>query len=136
LRNPAAVRPWQHVLEPLSGYLTAAEYLLQQGAASGKAWNFGPDPASERTVEFIARRCCEIWGSPGAVGVVDNHDAPHEAGILRLDSGLARRELGWKPRWNLEETLRQTTAWYRAFGAGEDMRAVTLAQIQTYLAAR
>lgn len=135
LRNPAAIRPWQHVLEPLSGYLTAAEHLVSARPAGPQAWNFGPSTDSEQTVALVARRCAELWGNPGAVSEMDVVDGLHEARLLRLDSGKARRELGWAPRWNLDEALGKTTAWYRAFAGGADMRAATLAQIAAYQAA-
>lgn len=136
LRNPLAVRPWQHVLEPLSGYLAAAEHLVSTVPSAPQAWNFGPDSDSERTVGMVARRCAELWGRPDAVSEGQVQDAPYEAHLLSLDSARARRELEWSPRWSMEETLRRTTDWYRAFSTGSDMRAFTLAQIEAYQDAR
>jgi CDP-glucose 4,6-dehydratase len=136
LRNPLAIRPWQHVLEPLSGYLTAAEHLVSTALLPRRAWNFGPEADSELTVAMVARRCAELWGSPDAIVEAPAVQGQHEARMLRLDSTRAREELGWVPRWNLEETLRRTTEWYRAFSRGSDMRAVTLAQIAAYQSAR
>lgn len=132
LRNPHAIRPWQHVLEPLSGYLAAAEHLVSAGLSAPQAWNFGPGVGSEQTVGAVARRCADLWGAPGAVIENPATRLQHEAQLLRLDSARARRELGWAPRWDLEETLHQTVGWYRAFADGADMRAVTLAQIALY----
>jgi len=136
LRSPKSVRPWQHVLEPLSGYLAVAEHLAANAPRAPQAWNFGPDAASEQTVAMVAHRCAELWGRAAAVTEAPSPDAPHEAHLLRLDSGKARRELDWSPRWNMEQTLRRTTDWYRAFADGGDMRAFTLAQIADYQAAR
>ncbi|MDE2184670.1 MAG: CDP-glucose 4,6-dehydratase [Alphaproteobacteria bacterium] len=136
LRNPAAIRPWQHVLEPLSGYLCVAERLALDGPSPWEAWNFGPDGASEQTVETIAKRCCQAWGRPGAYRVTGASQHVHEAGILRLDSSKARRLLGWRPCWTFDETIRRTVDWYRDFGAGRPMRGVTLGQIDAYVAVR
>ena len=132
LRNPAAIRPWQHVLEPLSGYLSVAERLMRDGPLPWEAWNFGPNAESEQSVETIARLCCEAWGRPDAFRIVEVPGQAHEAGVLKLDSSKAHRMLGWKPRWNFEETLARCVDWYRRFGAGEDIRAVTLEQIGAY----
>lgn len=135
LRSPAAIRPWQHVLEPLSGYLMVAEHLLQDSPRHWEAWNFGPDSASEQSVEVIAKTCCKLWGRPDAVYIGDAVGEPHEAGILRLNSAKARSTLGWKPRWGLNETLRYSVDWYRAFAEKADMREMTLRQIDAYLGA-
>lgn len=134
LRNPASVRPWQHVLEPLSGYLDVAERLALDGPLPCEAWNFGPDAASERSVEAIARLCCEAWGRPDAYRVAPDAARLAEAKVLKLDSSKARRVLGWRPRWSFEETISRTVDWYRSFGAGEAMREVTLSQIAAYTA--
>lgn len=131
LRNPQAIRPWQHVLEPLSGYLAAAENIAGRSGAFYAAWNFGPDPGSEKPVVHIAQRCCELWCCPDAI-LMGEGSADREAGILRLDSTKAWLELAWAPRWSLEETLRRTVQWYRARSDGADMAAVTLAQIADY----
>lgn len=133
LRNPTAIRPWQHVLEPLSGYLTVAEHLLQVSSRQWQAWNFGPESASEQSVEVIAKTCCRLWGHPHAVRIRDVAGEPHEAGILRLNSTKARSFLGWKPRWTLDETLRHSVDWYRAFANKADIRAITMQQIDAYL---
>jgi len=135
LRAPAAVRPWQHVLEPLSGYIAAIEQLAAKGE-TGAAWNFGPDPAGEVTVGEVARELCAAWG--GGIGpVVAGHPmAGKEAQMLTLDSTKARRELGWAPRWNLDEALGATAAWYRAWHDGADMREFTVNQIAGYCGRR
>ena len=119
LRSPAAVRPWQHVLEPLSGYLTLADRLAgPDGGTVGPAYNFGPHPADEATVEELVSRVLAAWDpSGGAAGVGWRSEpvasAAHEASVLRLAVERARDELGWEPRWRLEEALQRTARWYR-----------------------
>lgn len=122
LRSPAAVRPWQHVLEPLSGYLTLAARLAgPDGDSVGSAYNFGPDPRDDASVEQLVSRLLAAWGpfSDGSTAAgwrsEPTADAPHEAGVLRLGIDRARAELGWQPRWRLEETLQRTARWYRNF---------------------
>ncbi|MGA7713027.1 MAG: CDP-glucose 4,6-dehydratase [Rhizomicrobium sp.] len=132
IRSPEAVRPWQHVLEPLSGYLMAAEKILTDGPAPWTAWNFGPDTESEQTVGALAQCTCRAWGRPDALEVAQDPNAVHEAGLLKLDSTKARTYLGWRPRWNFEEAVTHAVAWYRAYPDGADMRAYTLAQIEAY----
>lgn len=132
VRNPIAVRPWQHVLEPLSGYLCLAELLASNdGAAYAEAWNFGPVDDDARTVEWIVERMIERWD--GASGWVrDEHPQPHEATYLKLDCSKARARLGWMPRWNLSTALSAIVDWQRAYVARADMRATTLAQIHDF----
>lgn len=132
IRSPGAVRPWQHVLEPLSGYLTLAEKLAETSEVAG-AWNFGPADEDARPVGWIlqhlARRLPEMqWG-------VDRGPQPHEAHFLKLDSSKARSRLAWRPRWQLEQALDRTLEWHRTWRSGGDMRQVSFAQIQDYLAA-
>ncbi len=131
IRNPNAIRPWQHVLDPLCGYLLAAE-TLWRGAPARNTWNFGPDAASEVAVAKIVRIVCEKWGGVARFEIHAAADAPHEAQVLRLNSDKARRELGWKPGWNLDEALSATVAWFQAFRAAEDMAAFTHQQIKAY----
>jgi CDP-glucose 4,6-dehydratase len=136
LRFPRAVRPWQHVLEPLSGYLQLAQRLFaSDGAKFAKAWNFGPDAGGDATVGEIADITARLWGEGARVECASSTENQHEAGILRLDSTLARTELGWKPRWTLDQALAQTVAWYRAWTRGADMAAISLDQIRAYEAA-
>ncbi len=135
LRAPGAVRPWQHVLEPLAGYIAAIEHLAARGL-TGSAWNFGPDAASEVTVGEVAERLCAAWGG-GIVPVVAGHRmAGKEAQMLTLDSTKARRELGWAARWGLDEALGATAAWYQAWNAGANMREFTVNQIAAYCGRR
>lgn len=134
LRRPEAVRPWQHVLDALHGYLLLAERLLsEEGDAFAAAWNFGPEASEAVSVEEVVRRFRETFERRFDYRVVDDH-GPHEAHALTLDSGLARRRLGWRPRLTLGEALASTSAWHVARSAGEDMRAVTLGQIGSFMA--
>jgi CDP-glucose 4,6-dehydratase len=136
LRFPQAVRPWQHVLEPLTGYLQLAQHLFApDGAKFAKAWNFGPYASGDATVGEIAETTARLWGDGARVECAPSTENTHEAGLLRLDSTLARTELGWKPRWSLEQALAQTVAWYRAWSRGADMAAISLDQIRAYEAA-
>ncbi len=127
VRNPAAVRPWQHVLSPLAGYLRLAEALSHGGEAAG-AWNFGPPEADVRPVSWIVRRLAELWGGELSWRL-DDAENPHEAGHLALDSGAAERVLGWHPTCSLQDALQLVVEWHRAHRRGEDMRSVSLSQI-------
>jgi CDP-glucose 4,6-dehydratase len=133
LRFPDAVRPWQHVLEPLAGYLTLASALLDDSEGKhAKAWNFGPDPADNAAVGEVAGRLASRWGNGAGVIFEPGADHPHEAGLLTLDNSSARHHLGWRPRWRLDEALEKTVAWQKAWLAGESMRDFSLRQIQAY----
>ncbi|MCB2153409.1 CDP-glucose 4,6-dehydratase [bacterium] len=134
IRNPQAIRPWQHVLEPLSGYLLLAEKM--HGGENAElycdGWNFGPLPGNEATVRRLADAFVEEWGS-GSWDDQSHGNHPHEAGILRLAIEKAISKLDWYPRWNFGETIRRTSAWYRRYYAGEQaMRDACLADIQAY----
>lgn len=136
LRFPDAVRPWQHVLDPLNGYLLLAEALLEPDAAGLPcSLNFGPDTASELTVGEVARRLASLWGSGAEIRDFVQPDVPHENPMLRLDSALAQRTLGWVPIWDLDKTLTQTVDWYRTVAGGADARAVTQTQISEFVRA-
>jgi CDP-glucose 4,6-dehydratase len=135
LRHPDAIRPWQHVLGPLSGYLALAARLLGDGGEQfARAWNFGPDAGDEASVGDVAQRVATLWGGTAEV---ERGEAPGwgEAGRLRLDSRQARSELGWRPRWSLQQALEHTVAWQRAWERGEKMQAVCREQIATYVGA-
>jgi CDP-glucose 4,6-dehydratase len=132
IRNPHAIRPWQHVLEPLSGYLVLAEKLYNEGARYAEAWNFGPNDADTQPVQAIVERLASQWGN-NARWTHDEGDHPHEAVCLRLDCSKARALLGWRPRWDLGHALDHIVAWYKAAARQEDMKAVTLAQIDEYM---
>ena len=131
-RNPDAVRPWQHVLNPLSGYLLLAQELFR-GAGPSRAWNFGPAAEDERTVGWIVQRLAELWQGELA-WEIDEGENPAEAAHLALDSTLAGRELGWRPAWDLEAALARLVDWHRAQLRGERMRAVTIGQIERFVA--
>ena len=131
LRRPAAVRPWQHVLEPLSGYLSLAERLSSDPRGFGEAWNFGPATDEARPVAWVVDRLSQFWGD-GARWEPDPGTHPHEAGLLQVDASKARARLGWAPRLSLEEGLHWTVDWYSRFGAGEDAAALTLDQIERF----
>ncbi len=133
LRSPNATRPWQHVLEPVSGYLRLAERLL--GAEGGRfagAWNFGPSPSDVRTVRWIVERLCA--GVPGSRWGVDQAAQPHEAVQLSLDSSKALERLGWSPVWDAGEAVERTLAWHRSWRGGADMQAFSLGQIRDFFA--
>ncbi|HET7678632.1 MAG TPA: CDP-glucose 4,6-dehydratase [Xanthobacteraceae bacterium] len=134
LRYPEAVRPWQHALDPLFGYLQLVQALLSDHPDRyATAWNFGPDASSEATVGDVAASVARQWGS-GAQVRIDRAAASHrEAEMLRLDSSKARAELGWRPRWPLERSLQETVRWYRAWQDGLDMRRFSTEQIEAYL---
>jgi CDP-glucose 4,6-dehydratase len=133
LRYPAAVRPWQHVLEPLSGYLALASSLLEEsGGDHAKAWNFGPNPADNAAVGDVARRLASICGADAKVVCETDGGHPHEAGLLTLDNSAARHHLGWRPRWTLDEALARTVGWHREWLGGGDMREFSLGQIRAY----
>jgi CDP-glucose 4,6-dehydratase len=130
LRDPDAVRPWQHVLNPLEGYLLLAERLWNDRSFAG-GWNFGPDETDEKPVRAVVARLAELWGD-GLAWVHDDREHPPERHVLRLDSSQARDRLGWAPRWNLEQALDSVVDWYRAYQAGEDVRIIVLEQIKAY----
>jgi CDP-glucose 4,6-dehydratase len=135
LRRPQSVRPWQHVLEPLAGYLVLARKLIEGGEAYAEAWNFGPPDGELVSVERLAREIAAAWGEGAQTRVAAQAAAPHEAGLLQLDAAKARARLGWRPRWNLDAAVRATVEWHRDWLAGADMRARTLGQIDQYCAA-
>jgi len=131
VRNAASVRPWQHVLEPLQGYITLAEQLATDPKGLSGAWNFGPEAEASRTVSEVVGTVCCLWGD-GARWHAPSLAQPHEAKLLALDASKARARLGWAPRLRLEDALDWTVAWYRAFQGGNDMREFSLGQIYRY----
>ncbi|MDR3482386.1 MAG: CDP-glucose 4,6-dehydratase [Burkholderiaceae bacterium] len=131
IRNPGAIRPWQHVLEPLSGYLALAEHLFLHGASYAEGFNFGPHDSDARPVEWIVERICKSWGE-GAAWRLDGTPQPHEATYLKLDCAKAKARLGWQPRWSLAQAIERIVAWHKAHQAQADMRALTLQQILSY----
>jgi len=133
IRNPRATRPWQHVLEPLSGYLLLAQQLIEHGQACAEGWNFGPSDEDARPVSRIVELLCDAWGE-GACWELTEESGPHEATFLKLDISKAKARLGWSPRWPLPRALQEIIGWHRAWLRHEDMRATCLAQIADYQA--
>ncbi len=131
IRNPNSVRPWQHVLEPLRGYLTLAERLHDDGVSFAEGWNFGPVDEDARPVGWIVEKMASLWGD-GALWKNDAGDHPHEATYLKLDISKARQRLDWHPSLRLEDALRYIVDWSRARQAGTDVRTLTLTQISNY----
>lgn len=131
IRNPHAIRPWQHVLEPLSGYMLLARKLYEQGSTHAEGWNFGPIDEDAQPVEWIVKRLCADWGG-GATYEVDKGEHPHEAHYLKLDCSKARMCLGWQPRWGLETALEKVVSWTKACHEGKDLRSECMRQILDY----
>ena len=131
IRHPDSVRPWQHVLEPLWGYIRLAEQLYKGDAACATAWNFGPHDDDAWPVSRIVDKMVDAWGGD-AQWILDADPGAHEAGYLKLDASKARAQLGWHPSLRIGTTLEWLVSWYRAHAAGEDMHAYTLAQIGNY----
>jgi CDP-glucose 4,6-dehydratase len=131
IRYPSAIRPWQHVLEPLCGYILLAERLCQQGSSYSDSWNFGPSDDDARPVQWIVEKLCQKW-SGESTWILDVGNHPHESETLRLDTAKARYQLGWKPRWTLDQSLDMIVAWHKSFHHGDDMQALCKAQISEY----
>jgi CDP-glucose 4,6-dehydratase len=133
LRFPKSVRPWQHVMEPLAGYLELGRRLAcPEGIRYARAWNFGPDANGDATVGEVAEGVARLWGKGARVECAGSANDPHEAGLLRLDCTSAKTELGWKPRWSLEQALTLTVEWYKAWNNGADMAGFSLDQVSAY----
>jgi CDP-glucose 4,6-dehydratase len=133
IRNPQATRPWQHVLEPLRGYLMLAQKLYEDGAAFASGWNFGPDPNDVQPVRWIVEKIADTWGSPVA-WEIDHGAHPHEAQMLQLDCSKAAQQLGWRPVLRLPEALSMTIEWYQHFLSGKSASEKSLEQISAYCA--
>jgi len=131
IRSPYAIRPWQHVLEPLNGYLTLAARLFSEGAKYDGAWNFGSDDKDAKNVGWITEELCKLWGN-GASFEIDTNPQPHEANYLKLDCSKAKAELGWEPRWNINKSLESIVEWNKIYLMGQDVREITENQIETY----
>jgi CDP-glucose 4,6-dehydratase len=131
IRSPNASRPWQHVLEPLNGYMTLVENLWEHGQEYAGGWNFGPGDQGAMPVVWIVTKMIEAWGE-GASYKLDSQPQVHEANYLKLDSSKARNLLGWAPKLDLSQALRWLTEWYMVCQQGADMRAYTLSQIDDY----
>lgn len=131
IRSPFAIRPWQHVLEPLSGYLRLAELLYTEGPKFAQAWNFGPYDHDAKNVEWITNTICEFWGDEASFEI-DKKPQPHEANYLKLDCSKANAELNWSPKWDIQTTLKSIVDWNKAYLNNEDIREVTKRQIHQY----
>ena len=132
IRSPYAIRPWQHVLEPLSGYLLLGAKLYTTGCEYAEGWNFGPNDSDAQPVEWIISTICNLWGE-NASYVLDDKPQPHEATYLKLDCSKAKARLGWHPKWDIEKALNQIVGWTKAYHRGEDMSAICKSQIEEYL---
>ena len=131
IRNPNATRPWQHVLEPLSGYLMLAEHLFSDGEIFAEGWNFGPNDEDARPVQWIVEHLVQIWGK-GASWQQDGDAHPHEASYLKLDISKAKSKLGWAPCWNLPTALSQIIDWHTHWLSGANVQSKCLQQITDY----
>ena len=132
IRNPLAMRPWQHVLEPLSGYLILAQALFEQGSSFASAWNFGPNDRDNRSVQEVVELMISGWGE-SARWEKEGSEQPHEANLLKLDCSKAQTQLGWVPRWNLEIATQNIVQWQKAYQAKKSMHKFSLAQIDNYM---
>ncbi|GAC41570.1 CDP-glucose 4,6-dehydratase [Paenibacillus popilliae] len=131
IRNPLSIRPWQHVLEPLSGYLTLSQKLFEEGSKYATAWNFGPHDADAKPVEWIVKSLCDKWGSDNGYRI-DPTAHPHEAHYLKLDISKASMELNWTPRWSVNIALDKIVEWYHEYQNNGDMHEFSLQQIKEY----
>jgi CDP-glucose 4,6-dehydratase len=132
IRNPFATRPWQHVLEPLSGYLILAQALYEKGSAFASGWNFGPRDEDNRSVQKVVELMIARWGG-SASWKKDVSEQSHEANLLKLDCSKARAQLGWIPKWDLEIATQKIVQWQKAYQAKENMQDFTLSQINQYI---
>ena len=132
IRNPKSTRPWQHVLEPLSGYLELSEQLYKEGYKFAGAWNFGPIDEGARSVEWILEKLVELWGN-GASWINDDTNHPHEANYLKLDCSKANNELNWHPKWDLSQTLLKIVEWHQLECKKNKCRELCLTQINEYM---
>ena len=130
IRNPKATRPWQHVLEPLSGYLILAQNLYKDQKKYAEGWNFGPNEKDVQPVDWILDKMISKW--PNSSWELDNNSNPHEAGFLKLDISKAKSKLGWSPVWGLSQTLEKIISWHQAWLNKEDMQVICLTEIKEY----
>lgn len=132
IRSPYAIRPWQHVLEPLTGYLMLAEQLYLNGPEFAEAWNFGPADDDAKNVEWITKKICDLWGN-GASYEIDKNLHPHEAAYLKLDSSKAKKNLGWKPNWNIEQTIEKIIEFCHVYKNNQNILVECNRQIDHFL---
>jgi CDP-glucose 4,6-dehydratase len=132
IRNPVAVRPWQHVLEPLGGYMLLAKRLVAEGQTFAEAWNFGPEAEDIQSVQYVAEHSAKLWGD-GVSCRIDTGVHPHEANLLMLECSKAKDKLGWRVRTHLDNALEWTVKWYKSFLAGQDARQLCIEQINAFM---
>jgi CDP-glucose 4,6-dehydratase len=132
IRNPDSTRPWQHVLEPLSGYIMLAESLCKSPKDFSEGWNFGPKEKDAKSVLDIMKAFCKFWGNDTGYEIKRDPNAPHEAGYLKLDSSKARKSLSWTPRWNSVTAVRKTVEWYKVYLEKGNLSEITSKQIEEY----
>ena len=132
IRNPSSTRPWQHVLEPLSGYLVLAQELFLNGDNFAEGWNFGPNDKDCKPVSWILDEMVSNWGN-NANWSLDKNNNPHEAGFLKLDCSKASNRLKWNPKWNLQETLKMIVTWHQKYLKGVNMNKECLKEINKYI---
>jgi len=132
LRNPLATRPWQHVLEPTSGYILVAEQLYNKGSADNDSWNFGPHISDIRSVKEIVELFCSAWGIKPAINCHTNSIEPHEAKSLSLDISKACLSLNWSPKWNVERAIEETSRWYKSYNENKNVLRLCIDQIEEF----
>ena len=133
IRSPKAIRPWQHVLEPLAGYMLVAEYLWNLPKQTTLLnWNFGPEQESQRDVEFVASKVCELWGGNNKTEIQENKNNLHEANLLYLDCTKVKKDLNWQPKWDINDTLFNTVEWYKSFYDKSDIAELSLKFLAKY----
>ena len=132
IRNPLSTRPWQHVLEPLSGYLVLAQKLFFKGDEFAEGWNFGPKDEDCKPVSWILDQMVTNWGN-NASWSLDENNNPHEAGFLKLDCSKASKRLKWNPKWNLQFTLKSIVDWHQIYINGGDIKKQCLKEINNYI---
>ncbi len=134
IRNPNAIRPWQHVLEPIFGYIIIAQHLCDLERQSQLLnWNFGPETVDQKNVQFITDNVCKLWDKGNVAHLDENHNHPHEANLLYLDCSKAKKELGWLPKWGIDKALKNTVDWYGKYYQNQDqILQYSLSQIEKY----
>ena len=132
IRNPHAIRPWQHVLEPLQGYLMLCQKLYEEGSTFAGSFNFGPQENDAKNVEWIVKHLVKFWGEGAAFEILENASQLHEAHFLKLDTTKARTQLAWQPLWDIEEALQSICGWHRAHLEGQDMHTYSLHEIKAH----
>lgn len=131
IRSPYAIRPWQHVLEPLSGYLLLSKKLYEEGINFTGAWNFGPDDNDAKNVEYVVQTFCSYWGKEAEYELDTDHQ-PHEAHYLKLDCSKVKAELSWTPKWDIETSILKIVDWTKNYNKGNDVKKHCIEQIKTY----